>query len=143
MADILQDFPVKATQAQVFEVVSTPSGLDRWWTKRSAGEPVEGSEYQLWFGPQFDWRARVTRSVPGVEFELEMIVADNDWLRTRVGFRLETREAATWVQFRHTGWPAANEHYRVSTHCWALYLRVLRRYLEVKESVPYEARLGA
>ena len=41
----------------------------------------------------------------------------------------------------HLGWPEANAHYRTSCHCWALYLRVLRRYLENGESVPYEVRL--
>ena len=121
--------------------LSTPPDLDTWWTKRSAGEPREGAEYQLWFGPEYDWRARVTRSVPDTEFELELVRADGDWLGTRVGFRLEERAGCTWVRFHHTGWPDVNEHYRVSCHCWALYLRVLRRSLEHGESVSYEGRL--
>jgi hypothetical protein len=70
-----------------------------------------------------------------------MIHADDDWMATRVGFRLEGRKSGTWVGFYHTGWPSANEHYRVSCNCWALYLRILRRYLEHGESVPYEKRL--
>jgi AraC-like DNA-binding protein len=41
VADILQDFPVRAPVTRVFDAVSRPDGLDRWWTKRSAGEPVE------------------------------------------------------------------------------------------------------
>ena len=143
MADIFQDFPIKATPARVFEAVSTPSGLDGWWTKRSSGKAAEGEEYQLWFGPRYDWRARVARSVPGALFELEIVRADDDWQGTRVRFHLEPREDATWVQFAHTGWPSANEHYRTSAHCWALYIRILRRRLELGEAVPYEARLGA
>jgi len=47
------------------------------------------------------------------------------------------------VRFCHRGWPAENEHYRVSCHCWALYLRLLRRQVEYAESVPYEQRLDA
>jgi uncharacterized protein YndB with AHSA1/START domain len=31
----------------------------------------------------------------------------------------------------------------VSCYCWAMYLRVLRRYLEHGERVPYEGRLDA
>lgn len=141
MADILHDFPIKATPHGVFIAVTTPEGLDTWWTKRSSGEPKEGAEYALWFGPEYDWRARVVRSVPDSEFELEMVGADEDWQGTRVGFRLEPRAGATWVRFHHTGWPAANEHYRISSLCWAMYLRILRRSLEHGESVPYEDRL--
>ncbi len=104
---------------------------------------VEGAEYELWFGPQYDWRAKVTRCVPNSEFELEILRADKDWSRTRVGLRLEGRGDATWVRFYHTGWPSTNEHYRISCNCWAMYLRILRRYLEHGESVPYESRLDA
>jgi hypothetical protein len=32
---------------------------------------------------------------------------------------------------------------RISCHCWALYLRLLRRHLEFGESVPYDRRLEA
>jgi uncharacterized protein YndB with AHSA1/START domain len=141
MADILLDFPIRALPARVFEAVSTPAGLDRWWTKRSAGEALTGRKYKLWFGPDHDWRAEVTRCVPVSEFELQLVRADDDWVGTRVGFQLEARDASTWVRFRHTGWPERNEHYRISCNCWAMYLRVLRRYLEHGETVPYEARL--
>ena len=33
------------------------------------------------------------------------------------------------------------EFYRVSCNCWAMYLRILRRYLEHGEIVPYDVRL--
>jgi uncharacterized protein YndB with AHSA1/START domain len=142
MPDILQDFPIKAPRDQVFRAVSTPAGLDAWWTGRAAGEPVVGATYELGFGPEYDWRADLTRCASGREFELSLTTADADWTGTRVGFRLEDKgDAATWVAFSHTGWPDANEHYRVSCHCWAMYLRLLRRYLERGEVVPYADRL--
>lgn len=64
MADIFHDFPIRAEAGRVFEAVSTPDGLDRWWTKRSSGEPAEGAEYQLGFGPDHDWLARLRRVAP-------------------------------------------------------------------------------
>jgi uncharacterized protein YndB with AHSA1/START domain len=143
MADIIQDFTIKAASDRVWLAVSTPEGLDRWWTKRSGGEPRVGAEYQLWFGPNYDWRATVTRCVENREFELRMVTDDPDWNGTQVGFRLEAQPENTWAQFYHTGWPSPNEHYRISCHCWALYLRLLRRNLEHGELVPYEQRLDA
>jgi uncharacterized protein YndB with AHSA1/START domain len=141
MADIFQDFPIKVPIERVYWAVSTPEGLNRWWTKRSAGAPVDGAEYELWFGPEYDWRAKVTRCVPDSEFELLIVRADPDWTGSHVGFSQESASGATMVHFYHKGWASVNAHYRVSCHCWALYLRILRRYLEHDEFVPYEDRL--
>jgi len=141
MLDIFHDFPINAPRARVYEAVSKPQGLDAWWTKTSAGEPREGAEYDLGFGPKYAWRARVTRVVPDSEFELQLVEADVDWTGTRVGFRLDGEGDTTQVRFHHTGWPTLNEHYRISCYCWAMYLRILRRFLEHGEMVPYENRL--
>jgi hypothetical protein len=85
---------------------------------------------------------RVTRYVLGSAFELHITEAHPDWMDTRVGCDLELEgETVTRVRFYHTGWPMENEHWRISCYCWAMYLRVLRRYLEHGEFVPYQKRL--
>jgi uncharacterized protein YndB with AHSA1/START domain len=143
MADIHHDFPIQAPIERVFEAISTPRGLDAWWTRRARGRPEEGAEYELWFGPEYDWRAVVAQCTAPTVFELRMTASEPDWTGTRVGFELERRGDRTWVRFRHTGWPHPNEHWRVSCYCWAMYLRILRRYVEHGEHVAYEARLDA
>jgi len=141
MPDILHDFPINAPADRVFAALSTPAGLDQWWTKRSSGIPNVGAEYQLWFGPQYDWRAVISKHAPPLELEYRIVRADGDWLGTRVGFALRETGGTTQVRFSHSGWPDAGEHYRTSAFCWAMYLRVLRRFLEAGETVPYERRL--
>ncbi len=143
MADILHDFPVRATVEEVFRAFSIPGGLDTWWTLRAEGQPALDSEYRLYFGPGFDWRARVSRIEPLQEFELTMTEASGDWLGTRVGVRFTSRDGVIHVEFRHTGWLSATPHFRTSNCCWASYLRILRRNLEHGESVPYAERLDA
>lgn len=142
MADILQDFPIAAEPSRVYRAISEPSGLDAWWTLRSSGTPSVGGSYELDFGPGYVWAAIVTRAEPGVAFELRMTAADPDWTGSHVGFDLEPSSYGTQVRFHHRGWPEANEHYRISCHCWALYLRILRRHIENGESVPYDQRLS-
>ena len=141
MPDILNDFPIHAPAHDVFRAISTPEGLDQWWTKRSSGTPTLGAEYELWFGPEDDWRGRVTRTAPDRQFELEIVQADAEWIGTRVGFELADSGGVTQVRFCHVGWPDASNHYRISCYCWPMYLRILRRYLEYGETVPYERRL--
>jgi len=142
VAEILHDFPVNVSPARVFEAFTTPAGLDTWWTLRSSGEPKLGGEYQLDFGPGYDWSARVTRCVPGREFELEFTRAMEDWVGSRVGVTLEAYAGGTRVHFHHRGWPETSEHFRISSYCWAMYLRVMKRNLEFGEIVPYESRLS-
>lgn len=144
MNDIRQDFPIRASRGEVFRAMTTPAGLDAWWTRSSQGEAKAGAEYALDFGPSYQWRARVTRCEADRALEWEMTHATDDWLGTRVGFELgDAEDGATVVRFHHTGWPDPGEHYRVSCHCWALYLRILRRHVEQGEFVRYEDRLNA
>jgi uncharacterized protein YndB with AHSA1/START domain len=142
MADILQQLTIKAPRQRVFEMFATAEGLDRWWTKTATGTPNAGAEYALFFGPGYDWRGEVSRCSPDSEFELLITQAHPDWMSTRVGCQLEAEgSSATRVRFYHTGWPEENEHWRISCYCWAMYLRVLRRFLEYGDNVAYEKRL--
>lgn len=142
MPDIIQQFSVKAPLERVFQAFATPDGLEQWWTKKSSGESREGESIRLYFGPEFDWHAKVSRNTPPVAFEIQITQAHPDWEGTRVGCELAvTGDGVTSVRFYHTGWPENNEHWRVSCYCWAMYLRILRRNLEYGETVEYEKRL--
>ncbi len=141
MPDIVHTFPVRGPASRVFDMFATPEGLDAWWTASSQGTPVLGTEYQLWFGPEYDWRARVTACEPAKLFELELTTAMHDWLGTRVRAELAEEDGVTTIRFSHAGWPSDTEHYRVSTFCWAMYLRHLRRHVESGITVDYERRL--
>jgi uncharacterized protein YndB with AHSA1/START domain len=141
MPDIFQHLTIKGSPAAVFGAISTPAGLDAWWTKTCAGAPTLGAEYRLGFGPGYDWRARVSRCQPDTEFELEISEAHPDWQGSRIGFQLIRDGDSVELRFHHTGWPADNDHYRISCYCWAMYLRLLKRYVERGEIVPYEVRL--
>lgn len=143
MPDILLDFSVAAPPAAVYVAISTPAGLDQWWTLTSAGEPREGATYALGFGPEYQWTARVTRCLADQAFELELIDAMPDWAGTRVGFHLAaSASGGTHVQFSHAGWTQAGDHYRTSAFCWAMYLRIMKLGIEQGLRVPYEQRLA-
>lgn len=141
MADIFHELPIRAPLSRVFHAISSPEGLDTWWTKTSAGRAAVGETYDLGFGSEYQWQARVIACSPDHTFELEFTQSDFDWNGTRVRIEVESRDDRTWLRFRHTGWPNLNEHFRISCTCWASYLRILRRSLEHGESVPYEDRL--
>lgn len=142
MPDILMDFPVSAPPDAVFRAVSTPAGLDQWWTLTSSGSAEIGTMMELGFGPEYQWTVRVTRSEADREFELELVDAMPDWIGTRVGFSLApTADGGAQVRFRHAGWAEASDHFRRSAYCWAMYLRIMKLGVEEGLRVPYDQRL--
>lgn len=140
--DILHDLPIAASADKVFGAISSPEGLNEWWTESCDGVAELGAEYRLGFGPDYQWKAKVTRCVLDTEFELEIIEADPEWVGTRVGFKLQAAKTGTQLAFYNTGWPDEGAHYRTSTFCWAMYLRIMKRYVESGETVKYSERLN-
>lgn len=141
MPDILHDFPIAVPVERVFEHLVSPSGLDAWWTLESAGKVGVGERYRFFFGEPYEWAGVMRRCERPSVVEWEMTVADRDWTGTRVGFTLRPEGTGTRVSFHHTGWPEANAHFRQSSYCWAMYLRLLGKHLETGEVVPYARRL--
>ena len=142
MSDIRHDFPVSAARPKVFAAVATPRGLDQWWTFSSKGVAEPGAEWEFFFDQKYDWRGKVTRLEPDRLIEWEITRADADWRSTLVTIELSDRaDGLTWVKFAHTGWRDAGEHFRITSYCWAMYLRVLKNWLQRGEVVPYDERL--
>lgn len=142
MPDIHHAVHISAPIERVFDAVSLPEGLNGWWTRSSRGQPAEGVTYDLDFGENVAWRAIVRVCEPSSDIEYEMVDAAEDWMGTRVGFHLRQDGSQTLLAFHHTGWSRGGDHYATSSYCWAMYLRVMKRLLELGESVPYEERLA-
>jgi uncharacterized protein YndB with AHSA1/START domain len=142
MPDIYHSFIIHGPINKVFEGISSSQGLDNWWTKSSKGKPEAGSTYELIFGAKYIWGAAVTKCKINKELELQMTEADPDWLGTKIGFSLNSKGDLTEVDFYHIGWPENSAHYRISSYCWAMYLRILKRNIEFGEKVPFEERLN-
>ena len=143
MTEIHYQFPVRASAARVFAAIATPEGLDAWWTLQASGSPGAGNVYALGFGAGYEWGAIVSVCVEDAAFEFTMMRADADWEGTKVGFLLAEKGGTTEVRFYHAGWSRENDHYRISSFCWAMYLRLLRRYCESGEVTRYDDRLEA
>ncbi|MCB0819728.1 MAG: SRPBCC domain-containing protein [Bacteroidetes bacterium] len=134
-------FPVNASAEKVFGAISTPSRLNNWWTASCEAEQKLGGIYDLYFEPDYYWKAEVTKWIDNREFELRMIKSDQDWNGTQVGFRLKEKNKSVELEFYHKNWNLENDHFKTTAFCWAMYLRILKRYLEFGEVVPYRLRL--
>lgn len=143
MADIYHHFPVNGSVERVYDAISTPMGINIWWSRNAKGVAAPGNIYELDFGPGYIWQAQVSRCLPPFEFELTLTDADPEWVGTKIGFLLADKDDATQVSFYHSGWTEIGEHFRISNYCWAMYLRLMKRYVEFGETVAYQDRLDA
>ncbi len=142
MPDIYHTLNIKSTADKVFKGFATVNGLDEWWTKTSEADAKIGGEYKLNFSDGYNWKAVVTRYITDKEFELQFTVADDEWINTIVGFELTQNNNSTRLNFYHINWKVSLDNYKFSSYCWAMYLRILKRYIEFDEHVPYEKRLS-
>ncbi len=140
MPDIFHDLTIRAPGSDVFRMVATAEGLDQWWTTRCSGAPVSGAEYSLYFDPKHDWKAVVNNCSSETLFELRMTDAGYDWTGTIVRFELLEHSGSTRLRFSHLGWSEVTDHFRVTSYCWASYLRLLKRAIELGEVCPPDRR---
>ncbi|MBB4805775.1 uncharacterized protein YndB with AHSA1/START domain [Chryseobacterium defluvii] len=137
---ILHDLEVDATLENVFQMVSVPEFLNEWWTHFSSGNPGPDSEYTFEFSEEYIWKGKVSKFDPPFEMEYVMAEAHADWVGTKVGFILKEAGNRTGISFYHTGWKDTNEHFRQTSFCWAMYLRILKKFVEEGLHIPYSER---
>ncbi|MAL17906.1 MAG: hypothetical protein CL670_06520 [Balneola sp.] len=138
--DIFHFLVIKKDKKEVFDAITKPEHLNNWWPLKSSGEPKVGSEYNFYFGEEYDWYAEVIESVTNTSFHVRMTKSDKDWNPTSFGFELNDAEDGTEVTFQHTGWPSCNTHFKTASYCWAILLKNLKEYVEHDTIVPFEAR---
>ena len=143
MATIYQSFQINAPIDRVFKAISTPKGIAIWWSVKSGGKPYLGEEYSFYFSDEYDWKGSLVQFVENQAIEWEMTSADVDWTGTALRFKLSEGDNVVNVAFEHSGWKEVNDHFKISTYCWAQYMRTLKRYCELGEIVPYENRGGS
>ena len=140
MNNINHQFPIAKDRKEVFKAISTPEGINMWWSRESSISD-DGKIIHLSFGPGYNWDFEITDLIQDSFIELKPILADSDWEQTTLSLRLEEKDGSTTVYFNHENWPLENDHFRISSFCWAMYLRLLKKYIEEGTVVPYSQRL--
>ena len=140
MFEILHDLYINAKPAQVYQHISSPTGLNKWWTNDAEGVAAEGETFRFYFSDEHDWRGKVTKCQSGDYIQWEITKSNQDWDGTLVGFELFPKNDGTEVRFSHKNWKNKDENFRTSNYRWAIYLRILKRYLENAEFVSYAHR---
>ena len=138
--NIYHDVFINASPKKVFECISKPELLEKWWPLKCSGELKLGAIQRYFFSREYDWLMEVIRYEPDTAFYLSMLKTDNDWAPTTIRYDLKKSDMGTSLSFSHINWPECNHHFKRSSWCWAVLLKGMKDYLEKGTIVPFEER---
>jgi uncharacterized protein YndB with AHSA1/START domain len=138
MHDILHRVGIDCSPEIVFQALTTVDGLQHWWTTETTGDPKLGGVIDFGF-----CRMKVVEQKPGELVRWECVSGPDEWLGTKVTFRLRYKEDQTYVLFEHAGWKEPVEFMHHCSTKWATFLLSLKNLLERDEGrpAPYDVKL--
>ena len=140
MPDILHRLHVKAAPRAVYQAITEPEGLSRWWTTDVEAEDREGSLGVFRFeGGQVQMRMRVQSLTPNqsVRWVVEE-PSPPEWGGTEITWNLSEKEGGTEVHFGHRGWKTTEQSFPYINYSWGYYLVSLANYLEQGKGFPHD-----
>ncbi len=132
MPDILHRVGILASPEKVYAALATIDGLSHWWVVETTGNPEKGGLIDFGF-----CEMEVVASEPGKLVQWKCTRGPDEWVGTEVIFKLQWKEAQTFVLFRHAGWQESVEFMHHCSTKWATFLLSLRDWLERSEGRPY------
>ncbi|MBZ0266377.1 SRPBCC domain-containing protein [bacterium] len=140
MPNIVHLFTVNAPLREVFRAITEQKGLSSWWTETAIASPEPGAELEFTFGDIFYNKMKVISFHPDKGVEWECLEGAEEWVGTRLSFRLKKVEDGCEVRFEHRDWLAETDFYASCSFNWAYYLQSLRLYLETGRGTPYSSK---
>lgn len=131
---------IDAPIEKVFDAVSKPEHLIHWWPLECTGIAKENETYNFYFSPDYNWYGKVSAIEPNTLFSIYMTTANENWNNTTFSFYLSKHNNHVKLQFSHCNWPENNEHFKISSFCWAILLKGLKDYLEKGTIIPFKER---
>lgn len=135
MAEIRHRVGVRAPANEVYEAVTTSSGVARWWT--SDVEEDEGGTFGVRFGGRRAATIDVAETRPPLQATWRFPQGPDEWLGTTAEFQLRPEGDETVLLFTHAGWAEPVEYLHHCSTRWAYFLMSLKHALEGAEAHPW------
>ena len=135
MPEIAHRIEIEASPEEVYEAITSPNRLSKWWT--SASENVENANLlDFDFGGGHIVRMQVEEAV--VPERVVWQCVEGPWADNgNFVFELEAIERGTNLRFTHHGWSDTDDFFRHCNGKWGFFLAVsLKGLLEVGQGQP-------
>lgn len=128
---------IEASPQQVFDAITRPDQLARWWTPRVQAEPKAGTTAIFRFGDgSYAVHMHLDRLEPGRRVHWTCV--EGDWRGHHFHFDIEPHERGALLRFTHGGWPTQEDFYMHCNAKWGFFLSAsLKALLEGRVPVPH------
>lgn len=137
MAEINHRVGINASAEEIYDALTTDSGLAKWWTTDVSGSGEVDSVLEFRFGgggPDFT----VTELIPNKFVRWKHAGnAPDEWAGTVITFSLENDERQTYVRFVHSSWKESSDFMAHCSTKWAVFLLSLKDALETGKGKPF------
>ena len=137
MAEIRHRVGIKASAAEIYQLLTTDSGLSRWWTIDTRGAGEAGSIIEFRFGnagPDFAVIELIPNRLVRWRHSGDM---PGDWKGTEILFELREDKMQTMVNFSHYNWPESGEFLAHCSTKWGIFMMSLKNCIETGQGQPW------
>lgn len=131
-------FDVSAGIDNVFQAISTASGLSRWWTPDVTIVPEVGSCAFINFGNRYQNTMHITECKSPRSFGWICVEGHEEWINTRFSFLLKAlSQKETEVRFCQSNWKENSDFLARCSFHWGHYMISLKSYCETGVGSPF------
>lgn len=150
---------INASAERIYDAITLGDGLSAWWTPGAAAKQELNSTAHFPFGANYFKEMNITGLRPYAQVEWLCISGDDEWIGTRICFRLQTItpanitsgfpelkgqleqqtgfESGTLLMFHHNDWERETPMYAECNYTWAQFLRSLKLLCETGTGRPW------
>lgn len=137
MAEIRHRIGIRGSAAEIYALLTTDSGLSRWWTTDTRGAGKVGSIIEFRFGgggPDFV----VTELIPDrlVRWRHSGEVPE-EWEKSEVSFELHEGKKQTFLSFSHYNWARSDEFLAHCSTKWGVFMMSIKSCIETGKGQPW------
>lgn len=141
-----QSLIIKANPAKVYAALTTPQGLQGWWTEDCEVATEVGGIIHFHFGDthkdmrieQLEPNREVRWLCTMAHINHEKLAHKNEWEGTQLAFHLTPEGTnATRLAFEHIGLVPSFECYELCSSCWPYFLSSLQQCVETGRGTPF------
>ncbi|HLZ61426.1 MAG TPA: SRPBCC domain-containing protein [Ktedonosporobacter sp.] len=139
MAAIIKELTIQAAPRRVWDALTLPEEIARWWTDDLSVSPEVGSLAEFRFSQgtfvvQFEVAELDEESK--VSWVTRQGPSTGHWIGTSVTWQLELVPNGTQLVFTHDNFAQADRRYEITRAWWEHFLGSLKSYLETGNGTP-------
>jgi uncharacterized protein YndB with AHSA1/START domain len=128
----------KCTKEDMFNAISKPSELGKWWATSAKGTVELGETLHLTFNNLTTLKFRYDEIVPNEKLVLTCYDSFKSWDKTQLIFEVEEKDNQVFLTQTHQNINSQDtESLTYFSSKWTVYLLSLKQYLETGIGTPY------